>query len=155
MIIKGETSSRFLISMSLCGPSVLLCFLFFSHLENSTKTLLEKKKSTMDLLISLTGNSEHRFCLFVCFCTAPWISRSLHKQGRGWKQLWETGFQSPRDGRCFWRQAGCRLFSAEANYAIYAVSMLRRGALDGCWCSAQNTNLCSEPPAGTSDKHLI
>lgn len=45
--------------------------------------------------------------------------------------------------------------SAEANYAIYVVSMVQREALDGCWCSAQNKNLCSEPPAGTSDKHLI
>lgn len=62
---------------------------------------------------------------------------------------------SSRDGACLERQAGCRLFSAEANYAIYVVSMERRGALDGRWCSARNKNLCSEPPAGTSDKHLI
>lgn len=49
------------------------------------------------------------------------------------------------------RQAG----SAEANYTIYVVSMVRREALDGCRCSAQNKTLCSEPPAGSSDKHLI
>lgn len=47
------------------------------------------------------------------------------------------------------------LYRLQANYAIYVVSVVQREALDGCWCSAQNKNLCSEPPAGASDKHLI
>lgn len=47
------------------------------------------------------------------------------------------------------------LYRLQANYAIYVVSVVQREALDGCWCSAQNKNLSSEPPAGASDKHLI